>query len=98
MRLIEGREDENPDMKSTGGWIVRTRVKSYFLGETRTMMRLVTGVGSCCSVGRRSESWLRRESLHDSSIDSGSLQSVHTCSRGRQPQHQPLTREMRLRL
>lgn len=87
MSSIGARENENPAVKSTGGRIVRTRVKSYFVGKTRTLMRFATGVGSCCSVGRRSESWFRRVSLHDSSIDSGSLLSVY--SGDRQLQDQP---------
>ena len=57
MRLIGGREDRKPAVKSTGGLIVRTRAKSYLGGMMRTLMRFVTGVGSCCSVGRRSDSW-----------------------------------------
>ena len=55
-RLIEGRVDEKPAVKSICGWIARTRVKSYLVGKIRTLMRFMTGVGSCYSVGRRSKS------------------------------------------
>ena len=45
-RLIDGRADEKPAVKSICGRIARTRVKSYLVGKMKTLMRFMTRVGS----------------------------------------------------
>lgn len=54
--LTGGEGAVRPATKSTGGLMESTREKSYLVGDMSRLMRSVTGVGSCCRVGRRSES------------------------------------------
>ena len=46
--------------------MVSTREKVYLWGAMSRSMRLATGVGRCCRVGRSAESLLRRASRSDS--------------------------------